>query len=103
MEVDIITAVMNAEAQAAEMQKQAEAEAAAIILEAEKRAMELTKASESACAQHAEEIVKKAHSDAEEAYHVAIEAVQKEAAVYAESCIEKIGPHVLAVVGRILK
>ena len=98
---EIIKAVKEAEAEAAQKKAQANEKAAQIAAQAEQDAQDILKASEAECKQYRERELKNAEENAENAYFVTLSEKRAEAKAYADSLLKDTKASVGRIVRRI--
>ena len=98
---EIIQAVTEAEAKAAQIKAQASEKAAEIVAQAEQEAQDILKASEAECKKYREQAIKSAEENAENAYFVALSSQRAEAKAYADDLLKDTKASVGRIVRRI--
>ncbi len=100
---DIIQAITQAEAQVAEMKRQATEKAAEILAEAERSAARTEETSAAVCKAYAETQVQNARAVAEQRYVDTLHEETQKAKAYCISVLETSETSVMNVVGRIIR
>ncbi|MBR2374866.1 MAG: hypothetical protein IKA88_01110 [Clostridia bacterium] len=101
MTENIIQSITAAEAQAAEMKRVAQAQAATIFSEAEAQEAKLTEASIEACKMLRETQIKQATAEAEEEYRATLKTKEREAKEYCSAVLQSSEIAVSEIVRRI--
>ena len=102
MTEEIIKSIMDAEAQAAEMKREASEKAAKILSDAETQAARLEQSSVEVCKAYRESQTKTAIAEAEERYRATIAAKEKDTKEYCTRVLEGADVAVSKIVGRIV-
>ena len=103
MEENIIGLITSAERDAAARKSRAQDEAAEIITDAEKRAVEIAKNSEETCKAYREKMLKAAQKYAQASYDRTIEKSRAYAKQYADDCLNRAEPFVNEILERVTK
>ncbi|MBO4940349.1 MAG: hypothetical protein J6D30_04945 [Clostridia bacterium] len=102
MTEDIIQAIKQAEAQAAEMKNTASEQAAQMILDSEKQASMTEKTAMDVCKAYRDTQIKQAMTDAEQAYQNSLAQKEEETKAYCARILENSDAAVSKIVGRII-
>lgn len=102
MTEEIIKNITDAEAQAAQIKREAQERATAILAEATERAARLERSSAEVCKAYRESQMKAAHADAEREYAETLQAKTREAKAYCENALHGSDASVGKIVGRIV-
>ena len=103
MEENIIKLIAEAERKAAAQKAQAQADAARIITDAEKSAVEIAKTSEETCKAYREKMQRAARMYAQGRYERKLEKTREEAKNYAEERLSRAEPFVNEILERLKK